>query len=68
MSNRKPQGPKDPDSEGGGNKKPHLSPEIQGKIGQQLRKFYDDVVSQGVPDRFTQLLKRLDKPEDGDRQ
>ena len=55
MSNRK--------SEGGGDKKPQLSPDVQGKIGQQLRKFYDDVVSQGVPDRFTDLLKRLDKPK-----
>jgi len=59
MSNRK--------SEGGEDNKPQLSPDIQGKIGQQLRKFYDDVVSQGVPDRFAQLLKRLDKPEDGER-
>ena len=68
MSNRKPKGHKDPDSEGGANKMPHLSPEIQGKIGQLLRKYYDDMVSQGVPDRFTQLLKRLDKPENGERQ
>ncbi len=45
---------------------PQLSPEIQAKIGQQLRKFYDDVVSQGVPDRLAQLLKRLDKPKDGE--
>ena len=68
MSNRKSKGPNDPESEGDPNDQPHLGPEIQGKIGQLLRKYYDDVVSQGVPDRFSDLLKRLDKPEDGDRQ
>lgn len=46
--------------------KPQLSSEIQGKIGQQLRKIYDDMVSQGVPDRFAELLNRLDKPNDGE--
>ena len=41
-------------------KEPQLTPEIQAKIGQQLRKIYDDMVSQGVPDRFVDLLDRLD--------
>ena len=45
---------------------PQLSPEIQGKIGQQLRKIYDDMVNQGVPDRFADLLSRLDKPNGGE--
>ncbi len=39
-----------------------LNREIQSKIGQQLRAMYDDVVQEGVPDRFADLLKRLDKP------
>lgn len=45
-------------------KKPgaRLSREIQGRIGNNLRAMYDDVVSQGVPDRFTELLKQLDQP------
>jgi hypothetical protein len=30
------------------------------KLGQQLRAVYDEVVSQGVPNRFTDLLNRLD--------
>ncbi len=30
------------------------------KLGQQLRAVYDEVVSQGVPDRFSDLLNRLD--------
>jgi hypothetical protein len=43
-----------------------LNREIQAKIGQQLRAIYDDVVQEGVPDRFAQLLKQLDKvPEEG---
>ena len=29
------------------------------RLGQQLRAMYDDVVNQGVPDRFTELLDRL---------
>lgn len=41
-----------------------LGRDIQAKIGQQLRALYDDVVNQGVPDRFTDLLNRLDKPDD----
>jgi hypothetical protein len=45
-----------------------LDRQVQAKIGQQLRAMYDDVVEQGVPDRFTELLKKLDvsadKPDD----
>jgi Anti-sigma factor NepR len=41
-----------------------LGRDVQAKIGQQLRALYDEVVNQGVPDRFTDLLKRLDKPDD----
>jgi hypothetical protein len=37
-----------------------LNREIQAKIGQQLRAVYNDVVDQGVPDRFAELLGRLD--------
>jgi hypothetical protein len=44
-----------------------LGRDIQGKIGEQLRSYYDDVVSQGVPDRFADLLKRLDERSGGDR-
>ena len=43
-------------------KGPQLTPEIQAKIGQQLRKYYDDVVGQGVPNRFVDLLDRLEAP------
>jgi Anti-sigma factor NepR len=41
-----------------------LGRDIQSKIGQQLRAMYDDVVNQGVPDRFSELLRRLDVTND----
>jgi hypothetical protein len=45
---------------------PRLGQDIQTKIGRQLRAIYDDVVSQGVPDRFVELLNRLDEHHDGE--
>jgi hypothetical protein len=42
-----------------------LTPEIQSRIGHQLRAMYDDVVRQGVPDRFAELIKKLDAPGGG---
>jgi len=41
-------------------KKPALTPEIQKQIGRQLRNLYIGVVQEGVPDRFAELLRRLD--------
>ena len=37
-----------------------LGREVQARLGQQLRAMYDDVVNQGVPDRFADLLNRID--------
>jgi hypothetical protein len=42
-----------------------LSREVQARLGQQLRALYDDVVNQGVPDRFTDLIDRLDGKKGG---
>ena len=39
-----------------------LNTEIQARIGHQLRAMYDDVVRQGVPDRFADLIRKLDDP------
>jgi hypothetical protein len=39
-----------------------LNREIQAKIGQQLRAMFDEVVQEGVPDRFADLLRQLDTP------
>ena len=41
-----------------------LGRDVQSKIGQQLRAMYDNVVSEGVPDRFTDMLQQLDKQQD----
>jgi len=35
-----------------------LNAEIQSRIGHQLRAMYDDVVRQGVPDRFAELISQ----------
>ena len=41
-----------------------LGPEIKAKIGQQLRIMYGEIVGQGVPDRFVEILRGLDGPDD----
>jgi len=38
-----------------------LGSEIKAKIGQQLRAMYADVVNQGVPERFAEILRKLDE-------
>jgi hypothetical protein len=43
-----------------------LGRDVQAKIGNQLRAIYDDVVKEGVPDRFVELLKRLDRKDEKD--
>jgi hypothetical protein len=45
-----------------------LGRDVQTKIGQQLRAIYDEVVSEGVPDRFSDLLRKLDKKSDKESQ
>jgi hypothetical protein len=44
-----------------------LGRDIQTKIGQQLRAMYDDVLNQGVPDRFSELLNRLEQKDEKDK-
>jgi hypothetical protein len=43
--------------------KGRVGPEIQNRIGQHLRRLYSDVVNEGVPERFADLLRDLDKPK-----
>jgi len=38
-----------------------LQPQVQDHIGRQLRAVYDDLLSQPVPDRFKELMDKLDK-------
>jgi hypothetical protein len=39
-----------------------LGNEVKAKIGQQLRLMYDEIVEQGVPERFAEILRDLDEP------
>jgi len=39
-----------------------LGPEIQAKIGTQLRAYYAGLI-EPTPDRFVELLRELDKPD-----
>ena len=38
-----------------------LGRDIQAKLGQQLRSYYDALI-EPTPDRFTDLLRQLDNP------
>ena len=73
MDERKPVGQQKPMEAAATRKKVNAKPaklgrEVQARLGQQLRAMYDEVVSQGVPDRFTELLNRLDSNGNKDRQ
>ncbi|HET9716580.1 MAG TPA: NepR family anti-sigma factor [Pseudolabrys sp.] len=37
-----------------------LGRDVQARLGQQLRAMYDEVVNQGVPERFAELINRLE--------
>jgi hypothetical protein len=65
MNERKPVGQQNPlesaaNRKRAGAKPAKLGRDVQARLGQQLRAMYDDVVSQGVPDRFTEILNRLE--------
>ena len=66
MNERKPVGQQNPmEATAARNKKANAKPaklgrDVQARLGQQLRAMYDDVVNQGVPDRFNDLINRLD--------
>jgi hypothetical protein len=42
-----------------------LGPDIQAKIGKQLRAYYAGLI-EPTPDRFVELLRQLDKPGGGE--
>jgi hypothetical protein len=66
MNERKPVGQQKPmetpdtSTKKTGAKPGKLGRDVQARLGQQLRAMYDDVVNQGVPDRFADLLNRLE--------
>jgi hypothetical protein len=74
MDERKPVGQQNPmEAAATRNKKVNAKPaklgrDVQARLGQQLRALYDDVVNQGVPDRFSDLIDRLDSPGKKDPQ
>jgi hypothetical protein len=41
-----------------------LDRNVQAKIGQQLRAVYEEVIKEGVPDRFAEFLRRLEDKRD----
>ncbi len=41
-----------------------LENDVKAKIGQHLREMYDEIVEQGVPDRFAAILRVLDEQND----
>jgi hypothetical protein len=43
---------------------PTLDRAIQERIGTQLRAMYDDLMQQPVPDRFADLLGKLEKRDE----
>jgi hypothetical protein len=45
-----------------------LSREVQARLGQQLRAMYDEVLNQGVPDRFKELVTRIEESDNKDGQ
>ena len=63
--NNKPTGPKGPMAGSMQGSPPHkrkssLNRETQIKIGTQLQITYNEVVNQGIPDRFVDLVRRLE--------
>ena len=44
-----------------------LGRDVQAKIGQHLRSMYDEVVKQGVPDQFSELLRKLDNGDEPEK-
>ena len=66
MNERKPVGQQNPmETAATRTKKVNAKPaklgrDVQARLGQQLRAMYDEVVNQGVPDRFSDLINRLD--------
>ena len=38
-----------------------LGRDVQTKLGRTLQAYFDDVVKEGVPDRFKELLEQVDE-------
>ncbi len=51
------------DSGGGPGPETRLTAEAQGQIGRQLRRAYDEMLAEPLPEKFTRLLEELAKRE-----
>lgn len=67
MTDRKPLKPRSPRRPASEAKPPRLGRDVQVRIGDKLRAMYDDIVEQGVPDRFATLLRRFDDEPTGNK-
>jgi Anti-sigma factor NepR len=45
---------------------PALGPDIRATIGRELRRMYAEVIAEGVPERFAEILRKLDEPSNED--
>ncbi len=43
---------------------PQIDPRIQREIGKHLRAHYEDVVNEPIPDKFIELLQKLEQSID----
>jgi Anti-sigma factor NepR len=41
---------------------PTLGPDSMAAIGRELRRMYAEIIAEGVPERFAEILRRLDHP------
>jgi len=41
---------------------PALGPEVTAAIGRELRRMYAEIIAEGVPERFAEILRKLDEP------
>jgi Anti-sigma factor NepR len=41
---------------------PALEPAVMRAIGRELRAMYNDIIAEGVPERFAEILRRTSRP------
>jgi hypothetical protein len=41
---------------------PTLGPDIMAAIGRELRRMYAEIIAEGVPERFAEILRKLNDP------
>ena len=39
-----------------------LGRDVMAAVGKQLRATYDEIIDEGVPERFAEILRKLDDP------